>query len=61
MGFDPQLEDVVLQMLALQGECERAGLCSYVVVDAGRTQIAPGSKTVLGIGPAPVHGARTRS
>jgi len=27
---------------------------SYVVEDAGRTQIAAGSKTVLAIGPAPV-------
>ena len=26
----------------------------YMVEDAGRTQIAPGSKTVLGLGPAPV-------
>jgi PTH2 family peptidyl-tRNA hydrolase len=31
------------------------GLNAYVVVDAGRTQIASGSKTVLAIGPAPVQ------
>lgn len=30
-----------------------AGLLSYVVRDAGRTQIAAGSQTVLAIGPAP--------
>lgn len=29
------------------------GLMTYLVVDAGRTQIAAGSKTVLAIGPAP--------
>ena len=28
-------------------------LVSYVVADAGRTQIAPGSHTVLAVGPAP--------
>lgn len=30
------------------------GLITYVVEDAGRTQIAAGSRTVLAIGPAPV-------
>ena len=30
-------------------------LVSYVVADAGRTQIAPGSHTVLAVGPAPGH------
>jgi peptidyl-tRNA hydrolase len=29
------------------------GLPAYLVTDAGRTQIAAGSKTVLAIGPAP--------
>ena len=32
-----------------------AGLVTYIVEDAGRTQIAAGSKTVLAIGPAPEH------
>lgn len=27
----------------------------YLVADAGRTQIAAGSRTVLGLGPAPVY------
>lgn len=27
----------------------------YLVEDAGRTQIAAGSRTVLGLGPAPAH------
>ena len=39
---------------ALREAVKRAGLPCYLVEDAGRTQIAPGSKTVLGIGPAPV-------
>ncbi|EKX53634.1 hypothetical protein GUITHDRAFT_64118, partial [Guillardia theta CCMP2712] len=29
------------------------GLITYIVMDAGRTQIAAGSRTVLAIGPAP--------
>ncbi|KAK7087957.1 peptidyl-tRNA hydrolase 2, mitochondrial-like [Littorina saxatilis] len=29
------------------------GLVSCLIADAGRTQIAPGSKTVLGVGPGP--------
>ena len=32
-----------------------AGIPAYFVEDAGRTQIAAGSRTVLGLGPAPVH------
>ena len=31
------------------------GLPVYLVEDAGRTQIAAGSRTVLGLGPAPVR------
>jgi len=29
------------------------GIPTALIADAGRTQIAPGSKTVLGLGPAP--------
>lgn len=29
------------------------GINTYIVVDAGRTQVAPKSKTVMAIGPAP--------
>jgi len=32
----------------------RRGIPVYLVEDAGRTQIAAGSRTVLGLGPAPV-------
>ncbi|KAG2373782.1 hypothetical protein C9374_011871 [Naegleria lovaniensis] len=35
--------------------CLKEKLNCYLVVDAGRTQIEAGSKTVLGIGPAPVE------
>lgn len=42
------------EMDALQAKARALGLVSYIVEDAGRTQIAAGSRTVLGIGPAPV-------
>ena len=38
----------------LQAKARALGLVTYIVEDAGRTQIAAGSRTVLGIGPAPV-------
>ncbi|CAF4084414.1 unnamed protein product [Rotaria magnacalcarata] len=40
-----------LEQLRLQAK--RKGLTTCLIRDAGRTQIEPGSKTVLGIGPAP--------
>ncbi|RLN49202.1 hypothetical protein BBJ28_00014778 [Nothophytophthora sp. Chile5] len=42
------------EMLALAEKAAERGLINYVVIDAGRTQIAPDSKTVLSIGPAPL-------
>ncbi len=39
--------------MQLAAAASNSGLMSYLVVDAGRTQIAAGSKTVLAIGPAP--------
>ena len=43
----------VLIMLRLKAasEASQQGLNTYIVRDAGRTQIAPGSKTVLCVGP----------
>uniref|UniRef100_A0A6B2LQR2 peptidyl-tRNA hydrolase n=1 Tax=Arcella intermedia TaxID=1963864 RepID=A0A6B2LQR2_9EUKA len=38
--------------IALQAKA--ANLITYTVADAGRTQVAPGSRTVLAIGPGPV-------
>ncbi|KAK6345462.1 hypothetical protein TWF718_007379 [Orbilia javanica] len=40
-------------LLTLQAQAMSLGLVAKVVRDAGRTQIASGSATVLGIGPAP--------
>ncbi len=40
-------------MLMLQAQAVSLGLCAKVIHDSGRTQIASGSATVLGIGPAP--------
>ena len=37
----------------LQAQAISLGLVAEVIADAGRTQIAPGSHTVLGIGPGP--------
>ncbi|XP_072209912.1 peptidyl-tRNA hydrolase 2, mitochondrial [Excalfactoria chinensis] len=43
-------EDTLIQLLA---DAKRLGLTVSLIQDAGRTQIAPGSQTVLGIGPGP--------
>ena len=40
-------------LLILQAQAVSLGLCAELIHDAGRTQIASGSATVLGIGPAP--------
>ncbi|OQV23823.1 putative Peptidyl-tRNA hydrolase 2, mitochondrial [Hypsibius exemplaris] len=42
-------------LLALAFQAKSAGLNTYVVKDAGRTQIAAGSITVAAIGPAPIE------
>lgn len=44
-------DDVELRSLA--AAAGRAGLATYLVHDAGRTQIPAGSRTVLAVGPAP--------
>lgn len=43
-------EDTLIDLL---GHAKEAGLTVSLIQDAGRTQIAPGSRTVLGIGPGP--------
>lgn len=43
------------EMKEMEQIARTQGLVSFVVRDAGRTQIAAGSRTVLAIGPAPVH------
>jgi len=41
------------EILMLQAQAMSLGIIAKVIHDAGRTQIAAGSATVLGIGPAP--------
>ena len=41
-------------MEAIYKHAAKRGIPVYLVEDAGRTQIAAGSRTVLGLGPAPV-------
>ncbi|PON39349.1 Peptidyl-tRNA hydrolase, PTH [Trema orientale] len=41
------------EMNKLQEEADGIGLPTFVVADAGRTQVSAGSKTVLAIGPGP--------
>ncbi|KFQ31026.1 hypothetical protein N332_03313 [Mesitornis unicolor] len=43
-------EETLIQLLA---DAKHLGLTVSLIQDAGRTQIAPGSRTVLGIGPGP--------
>ncbi|GAA5973659.1 hypothetical protein JCM11641_005066 [Rhodosporidiobolus odoratus] len=39
----------------LEASAKSLGLCARSIQDAGRTQVDPGTTTVLGIGPAPVR------
>jgi PTH2 family peptidyl-tRNA hydrolase len=41
------------ELLLLQAQAMSVGLCAKIIHDAGRTQIASGSATVLGVGPGP--------
>ncbi|XP_027886152.1 peptidyl-tRNA hydrolase 2, mitochondrial [Xiphophorus couchianus] len=45
-------EDTLINLL---GRAREVGLTVSLIQDAGRTQIAPGSRTVLGIGPGPAE------
>lgn len=40
-------------LISIEREAKRVGLTTSMIRDAGRTQIACGSKTVLGVGPGP--------
>ncbi|KAJ2767338.1 hypothetical protein GGI18_005819, partial [Coemansia linderi] len=42
------------ELADLQKKAQAAGLVAQSICDAGRTQIAAGSRTVLGIGPGPI-------
>ena len=39
------------ELVGVYKKARESGLPCDLIVDAGRTQIAPGSKTVVGIGP----------
>ncbi|THV68701.1 PTH2-domain-containing protein [Aureobasidium pullulans] len=41
------------ELMILQAQAISLGICGQIIHDAGRTQIASGSATVLGVGPAP--------
>lgn len=41
------------EMIRYMNEARSCGLYTCAITDAGRTQIEPGSMTVVGIGPAP--------
>ena len=41
------------EMMELMATARALGVVAEVIADAGRTQIASGSHTVLGVGPAP--------
>lgn len=43
-------EDTLINLLS---QAREVGLTVSLIQDAGRTQIAPGSRTVLGVGPGP--------
>ncbi|KIM84543.1 hypothetical protein PILCRDRAFT_96705 [Piloderma croceum F 1598] len=43
------------ELLLLQAKAKSLNICARSIQDAGRTQIAAGSRTVLGIGPGPVR------
>lgn len=41
------------EMLRINEQAKKMGVLSSIVRDAGQTQVAPGSRTVIAIGPAP--------
>lgn len=43
--------DTEEELLSIAAVCKSKGIATSVIKDAGRTQIAPGSRTVLGVGP----------
>lgn len=41
------------EMLKINERAKKMGILSSIIRDAGQTQVAPGSRTVIAIGPAP--------
>ncbi|KAF9939672.1 hypothetical protein BGZ65_009812 [Modicella reniformis] len=54
LKVDSEEEMQVLRLLLLQAQAKSLGLAAHSIQDAGRTQIARGSRTVLAVGPGPV-------
>lgn len=52
--FNRILKKNSLRRLELQAIALSLGLPAQTIQDAGRTQIAPGSRTVLGVGPGKI-------
>lgn len=50
IALQAQSED---ELQTLQAQALSLGLCARVIHDAGRTQVAGGTTTVLGVGPGP--------
>ena len=50
-GFNVTCCDLVVIRKAIASHARVLGLDSTIIQDAGRTQIASGSKTVCGVGP----------
>jgi len=48
---DVKSDDHLAYMYEIQRRAKEAGLTTYLVADAGHTQLVPGTVTVLGIGP----------
>ena len=47
--------DTEEELLQVQKEAQNVGLITSLIRDAGHTQVTPGSKTVLGVGPGPTE------
>ncbi len=45
--------DSEAELLKVYDEARRLGLPSSLIVDAGRTELPPGTKTAVAVGPAP--------
>jgi peptidyl-tRNA hydrolase len=53
--FDVGLDRLMLFRDEIEAKAQQAGIVTYLVLDAGRTQVASGSKTVLAVGPGTQH------
>jgi PTH2 family peptidyl-tRNA hydrolase len=47
--------DFLEDFSSIKEKAEKLDIPSVIIIDAGHTEIPPGTKTVLGIGPAPTN------